>query len=226
MADTVADMVVTTEARGLLRLKLRPRQLPWLTLMLMLTMDTVMAVDTDMVAMYMADTVADMVVTTEARGLLMLMPKPLPPLKPMPMLTTDTVMAVDMVATDMAVTDTAVATDMAAMVATTEERGPLMPKPLPPLMLMPMLTTDMVDTTAADTDTVMAVDMEATDTAADTDTVMAVDMEATDTAVDTTGVEYFILIQIYLYRILDLRVENSTNSLHYTKFIRKCFKLK
>merc|ERR1719354_528203 len=110
----------------------------------------------------------------------------------MPMLTTDTVMAVDMVATDMAVTDTAVDTDMAAMVATTEERGPLTPKPLPPLMLMPMLTTDMVDTTA----------------------------------VDTTGVEYFILIQIYLYRILDLRVENSTNSLHYTKFIRKCFKLK
>merc|ERR1719468_1073714 len=118
----------------------------------------------------------------------------------MPMLTTDTVMAVDMVATDMAVTDTAVDTDMAAMVATTEERGPLTPKPLPPLMLMPMPTTDMVDTTAADTDTV--------------------------TAVDTTGVEYFILIQISLYRILDLRVENSTNSLHYTKFIRKCFKLK
>merc|ERR1740128_224143 len=120
----------------------------------------------------------------------------------MPMLTTDKV------ATDMAVTDTAVDTDM---VATTEERGPLTPKPLPLplLMLMPMLTTDMVDTTAADTDT-----------------VMAVDMEATDTAVDTTGVEYFILIQISLYRILDLRVENSTNSLHYTKFIRKCFKLK
>merc|ERR1719354_763052 len=123
------------------------------------------------------------------------------------MLTTDTVMAVDMVATDMAVTDTAVDTDMGAMVATTEERGLLTPKPLPPLMLM--LTTDMVDTTAADTDT-----------------VMAVDMEATDTAVDTTGVEYFILIQNYLYRILDLRVENSTNSLHYTKFIRKCFKFK
>merc|ERR1719468_1164783 len=97
---------------------------------------------------------------------------------------------------------------MAAMVATTEERGPRTPKPLPPLMLMPMLSTDMVDHTAADTDTVMAVDM------------------ATDTAVDTTGVEYFILIQIYLYIILDLRVENSTNSLHYTKFIRKCFKLK
>merc|ERR1719360_66343 len=139
---------------------------------------------------------AAMVATTEERG--PLMPKPLPPLKLMPMLTTDTVMAVDMVDTD-----------MAAMVATTEERGPLMPKPLPPLMLMPMLTTDMVDTTAADTDT-----------------VMAVDMEATDTAVDTTGVEYFILIQISLYRILDLRVESSTNSLHYTKFIRKCFKLK
>merc|ERR1719215_1590194 len=100
---------------------------------------------------------------------------------------------------DMAVTDTAVDTDM---VATTEERGPLTPKPLP--LLMPMLTTDMVDTTAVDTDT-----------------VMAMDMEATDTAVDTTGVEYFILIQISLYRILDLRVENSTNSLHYTKFIRK-----
>merc|ERR1719468_672724 len=130
----------------------------------------------------MADTVADMVVTTEARGLLMLMLTLLPLLKPMPMLTTDTVMAVDMVATD-----TAVDTDMAAMVATTEERGPLTPKPLPPLILMPMLTTDMVDTTAADTDT-----------------VMAVDMEATDTAVDTTGVEYFILIQISLYRILDL----------------------
>merc|ERR1712071_726381 len=134
----------------------------------------------------------------------MLMLTLLPLLKPMPMLTTDTVMAVDMV-----VTDTAVDTDMAAMVGTTEARGPLTPKPLPPLKLMPMLTTDMVDTTAADTDT-----------------VMAVDMEATDTAVDTTGVEYFILIQIYLYRILDLRVENSTNSLHYTKFIRKCFKLK
>merc|ERR1719360_400177 len=88
-------------------------------------------------------------------------------------------------------TDTAVDMDMAAMVATTEERGPLTPKPLQPLMLMPMLTTDMVDTTAVDTDT-----------------VMAVDMEATDTAVDTTGVEYFILIQISLYRILDLRVEN------------------
>merc|ERR1719468_1164983 len=152
MADTVADMVVTTEARGLLKLKLRPRQLPWLTLMLMLTMDTVMAVDTDMVAMDMADTVADMVVTTEARGLLMLMLTLLPLLKPMPMLTTDTVMAVDMVATDMAVTGTAVDTDMAAMVATTEERGTLMPKPLPPLKLMPMLTTD----------TVMAVDMVAT----------------------------------------------------------------
>merc|ERR1719223_49223 len=89
-----------------------------------------------------------------------------------------------MLTTDMAVTDTAVDTDM---VATTEERGPLTPKPLPLLMLMPMLTTDMVDTTAVDTDT--------------------------DTAVDTTGVEYFILIQISLYRILDLRVENSTNSL-------------
>merc|ERR1719354_983188 len=147
---------------------------------------------------------AAMVATTEERG--PLMPKPLPPLKLMPMLTTDTVMAVDMVATDMAVTETAVDTDM---VATTEERGPLTPKPLPLLMLMPMLTTDMVDTTAVDTDT-----------------VMAMDMEATDTAVDTTGVEYFILIQISLYRILDLRVENSTNSLHYTKFIRKCFKLK
>merc|ERR1712071_502104 len=167
----------------------------------MLTTDTVMAVD------MVATDMAAMVVTTEARG--PLTPKPLPPLKLMPMLTTDTVMALDMVATDMAVTDTAVDTDMAAMGATTEERGPLTPKPLPPLMLMPMLTTDMVDTTAADTDT-----------------VMAVDMEATDTAVDTTGVEYFILIQIYLYRILDLRVENSTNSLHYTKFIRKCFKLK
>merc|ERR1719468_1387898 len=103
-------------------------------------MDTVMAVDTDMVAMDMADTVAAMVGTTEARGLLMLMLTLLPLLKPMPMLTTDTVMAVDMVATDMAVTDTAadtvmavdmvatdmavtdtaVDTDMAAMVATTE----------------------------------------------------------------------------------------------------------
>merc|ERR1740128_1115196 len=143
----------------------------------------------------------------------------------MPMLTTDTVMAVDMVATDMA------DTDMAAMVATTEERGPLMPKPLPPLKLMPMLTTD----TAVDTDMVatteergpltpkplpllMLMPMLTTDmvdtTAVDTDTVMAMDMEATDTAVDTTGVEYFILIQISLYRILDLRVENSTNSLH------------
>merc|ERR1719215_1093956 len=98
---------------------------------------------------------------------------------------------------------------MAAMVATTELGGLLTLWSLSPLMLMPMLTTDMVDTTAADTDT-----------------VTAVDMEATDTAVDTTGVEYFILIQISLYRILDLRVENSTNSLHYTKFIRKCFKLK
>merc|ERR1719360_152769 len=118
-----------------------------------------MAVDTDMVAMDMADTVADMVVTTEARGLLTLLPL----LKSMPMLTTDTVMAVDMVATDMAVTDTAVDTDMAAMVVTTEARGPLTPKPLPPLKLMPMLTTD----------TVMAVDMVATD------------MAVTDTAADT-----------------------------------------
>merc|ERR1712127_772148 len=106
----------------------------------------------------MADTVADMVVTTEARGLLMLMLTLLPLLKPMPMLTTDTVMAVDMVATD-----TAVDTDMAAMVVTTEARGPLTPKPLPPLKLMPMLTTD----------TVMALDMVATD------------MAVTDTAVDT-----------------------------------------
>merc|ERR1719468_1072023 len=100
----------------------------------------------------MADTVADMVVTTEARGLLMLMLTLLPLLKPMPMLTTDTVMAVDMVATDMAVTDTALDTDM---VATTEERGPLTPKPLSLLMLMPMLTTDMAVTdTAVDTDMV------------------------------------------------------------------------
>merc|ERR1719468_613276 len=97
-------------------------------------------VDTDMVAMDMGDTAADMVVTTEARGPLMLTLLPL--LKPMPMLTTDTVMAVDMVATDMAVTETAVDTDMAAMVVTTEARGPLTPKPLPPLKLMPMLTTD------------------------------------------------------------------------------------
>merc|ERR1719468_1162296 len=119
-------------------------------------MDTVMAVDTDMVAMDMADTVADMVVTTEARGLLMLMLTLLPLLKPMLMPTTDTVMAVDMVATD-----TVVDTDMAAMVVTTEERGPLTPKPSPLLKLMPMLTTD----------TVMAVDMVATD------------MAVTDTAV-------------------------------------------
>merc|ERR1719468_246464 len=95
-----------------------------------------------------------MVVTTEARGLLMLMLTLLPLLKLMPMLTA---------ATDMAVTDTAVDTDMAAMVATTEARGPLTPKPSPPLKLMPMLTTD----------TVMAVDMVATD------------MAVTDTAVDT-----------------------------------------
>merc|ERR1719468_721278 len=167
-------------------------------------MDTVMAVDMVATDMAVTDTAVDtdmaaMVATTEERG--PLMPKPLPPLKLMPMLTTDTVMAVDM-----AVTDTAVDTDM---VATSEERGPLTPNPLPLLMLMPMLTTDMVDTTAVDTDT-----------------VMAVDIEAPDMAVDTTGVEYFILIQISLYRILDLRVENSTNSLHYTKFIRKCFKLK
>merc|ERR1719215_1498173 len=127
-------MVVTTEARGLLMLMLT--LLPLLKPMPMLTTDTDMAVTDTAVDTDMADTdMAD----TEERG--PLTPKPLPPLKLMPMLTTDTVMAVDMVATDMAVTDTAVDTDMAAMVATTEERGPLTPKPLPPLKLMPMLTT-------------------------------------------------------------------------------------
>merc|ERR1712117_686224 len=114
--DMAATAVMATTARGLLMPspRLRPR--------LSLDTDTVMAVDTDTVAMAAATVVmAAMDVATTARGL------PMPSLRLMLLLLPRLSLATTAVVMDMVATVVMVATDMVAVATTAMARGLLSP---------------------------------------------------------------------------------------------------